>query len=308
MMRIYVAGHTGMVGSAVVRRIEADGIHSWVGRTRSQLDLTNPTAVQEYLSSVKPDAIIMCAAKVGGILANMNDPVGFLTENLKIQTNLIEAAHQNKVTRLVFLGSSCIYPKDAPQPIREEYLLTGPLEPTNQSYALAKIAGLQMVSSYRQQFGYKWISLMPTNLYGPNDNFDPDTSHVIPGIISKLVRAKQVGADKVSLWGTGNPRREFLHVDDLATAILHMLEKYDGDSHLNIGTGEDISVRELAEMLARIVGFEGELIFDETKPDGTPRKLLDISRAQDAGWQKSQEFEAGLLNVVALVQNSKNLY
>lgn len=293
-MKIYVAGHTGMVGSAVVRKIEADGIHSWVGKTRAELDLTDALAVNDYVSREKPDAVIMAAAKVGGIMANVNDPVGFLTENLKIQTSLIESAHNNKVPKLVFLGSSCIYPKDSPQPIKEEYLFTGPLEPTNQSYALAKIAGIQMVNSYRQQFGYKWISLMPTNLYGPNDNYDPETSHVIPGMISKFMRAKQEGSDKVVLWGTGTPRREFLHVDDLASAITHMLENYDGDIPLNIGTGEDISIRELAELIGEIVSFEGDLEFDETKPDGVPGKLLDVSKANSYGWASTFELRKGI--------------
>lgn len=303
-MKIYIAGHTGMVGSAVVRKIEADGIHTWVGKTRAELDLTDAKAVNDYVSEEKPDAVIMAAAKVGGIMANVNDPVGFLTENLKIQTSLIEAAHNNKVPKLVFLGSSCIYPKDSPQPIKEEYLLTGPLEPTNQSYALAKIAGIQMVNSYRQQFGYKWISLMPTNLYGPNDNYDPETSHVIPGMISKFMKAKQDGFDKVVLWGTGTPRREFLHVDDLASAILHMLKNYDGDIPLNIGTGEDISIRELAEMIANVVGFDGNLVFDETKPDGVAKKLLDVSRANALGWTESMEFKIGLSSAMNLVRDA----
>ena len=303
-MKIYVAGHTGMVGSAVVRKIETDTLHTWVGRTRAELDLSDGQAVQEYVSQEKPDAVIMAAAKVGGIMANFNDPVGFLTENLKIQTSLIEAAHRNKVPKLVFLGSSCIYPKDAPQPIKEEYLLTGPLEPTNQGYALAKIAGIQMVNSYRQQFGYEWISLMPTNLYGPNDNYDPETSHVIPGMISKFMTASQEGADEVVLWGTGTPRREFLHVDDLASAILHMLENYDGDVPLNIGTGEDISIEELAEMIAEIVGFEGKLMFDTTKPDGVPRKLLDVSVANGLGWNESIELKTGLSSTLNYVRNA----
>ena len=303
-MKIYVAGHTGMVGSAVVRKIETDAIHTWVGKTRAELDLSDGQAVQEYVSQEKPDAVVMAAAKVGGIMANFNDPVGFLTENLKIQTSLIEAAHRNKVPKLVFLGSSCIYPKDAPQPIKEEYLLTGPLEPTNQSYALAKIAGIQMVNSYRQQFGYEWISLMPTNLYGPNDNYDPETSHVIPGMISKFMTASQEGADEVVLWGTGTPRREFLHVDDLASAILHMLENYDGDVPLNIGTGEDISIGELAEMIAEIVGFEGKLMFDTTKPDGVPRKLLDVSVANGLGWNESIELKTGLSSTLNYVRNA----
>ena len=297
-MKIYVAGHTGMVGSAVVRKIEADGVHNWVGKTRAELDLTDGQAVQEYVSQENPDAVIMAAAKVGGIMANVNDPVGFLTANLKIQTSLIEAAHHNKVPKLVFLGSSCIYPKDAPQPLKEEYLLTGPLEPTNQSYALAKIAGLQMVNSYRQQFGHKWISLMPTNLYGPNDNYDPVTSHVIPGMMAKFMKAKQKGADKVVLWGTGTPRREFLHVDDLASAILFMLVNYDGDIPLNIGTGEDISIRDLAQLIAGVIGFEGDLEFDETKPDGAPRKLLDVSRVKSSGWISSVELKRGLATVL----------
>ena len=297
-MKIYVAGHTGMVGSAVVRKIEADGIHTWVGKTRVELDLTDPNAANDYMSQEKPDAVIMAAAKVGGIMANVNDPVGFLSENLKIQTSLIEAAHHNGVPKLVFLGSSCIYPKDSPQPIKEEDLLTGPLEPTNQSYALAKIAGIQMVNSYRQQFGYKWISLMPTNLYGPNDNYDPETSHVIPGMVSKFLKAKQEGADKVVLWGTGTPRREFLHVDDLASAILHMMENYDGDISLNIGTGEDITIRELAELISELVGFDGEIVFDETKPDGAPRKLLEVSRAEKLGFCPKIELNIEVRNLI----------
>ena len=298
-MKIYVAGHTGMVGSAVVRRIETDGIHTWVGKTRKELDLADASAVNEFVHQEKPSAVIVAAAKVGGIMANVNDPVGFLTENLKIQTNLMEAAHLNRVPRLVFLGSSCAYPKSAHQPIKEEYLLTGSLEPTNQSYALAKIAGIQMVNSYRQQFGYKWISLMPTNLYGPNDNLDPETSHVIPGMISKFFSAKQAGAGKVVLWGSGTPRREFLHVDDLASAIIHMLENYDADIPLNIGTGVDVSIRELAERIAHFMGFEGEIVFDSTKPDGMPRKLLDVSRASNCGWVSRIELGDGLLDVLS---------
>ena len=292
-MKIYVAGHTGMVGSAVVRKIEADGIHSWVGKTRAELDLTDGQGVQEYVSQEKPDAVIIAAAKVGGIMANVNDPVGFLTENLKIQTSLIEAAHQNKVPKLVFLGSSCIYPKDAPQPIKEEYLLTGPLEPTNKSYALAKIAGIQMVNSYCQQFGHKWISLMPTNLYGPNDNYDPGTSHVIPGLITKVLGAKERGDNQFQIWGTGKPLREFLHVDDLAEAIISALESDIGHSLLNVGNGEEVSIKELAETISEIFGFKGRITNDESKPDGTYRKSLDSTRISKL-WQPKISLRDGL--------------
>ena len=297
-MKIYVAGHSGLVGSAVVRKIEADGIHTWVGKSRAQLDLRVGEAVKEYIAGEKPDAVIMAAARVGGIVANVNDPVGFLAENLKIQTSLLEAAHHSRVPNLVFLGSSCIYPKDAPQPMKEEYLLTGPLEPTNQSYALAKLAGIQMVNSYRQQFGYKWISLLPTNLYGPNDNFDLETSHVIPGMISKFLTAKERQAQTVVLWGTGNPRRDFLHVDDLGSAILHLLEKYDGDVPINIGTGKDISIRELAEVIKEAVGFSGEVVFDASKPDGAARKLLEVSQAKNYGWHSTIDLRRGLQDTI----------
>ena len=297
-MKIYVAGHRGMVGSAVVRKIEADGIHTWVGKTRAELDLTDARAVNEFVSQEKPDAIIIAAAKVGGIMANVNDPVGFLTENLKIQTSLIEAAHQNKIPKLVFLGSSCIYPKDAPQPIKEEYLLTGPLEPTNQSYALAKIAGIQMVNSYRQQFGYKWISLMPTNLYGPNDNYDPLTSHVIPGLIAKVRVALDRKYGEVTVWGTGKPFREFLHVDDFSSAILTVLDVEVTHPLVNVGSGDEVSIAHLVRLVTEAFGFEGDVVFDKTKPDGTHRKLLDSSRINEI-WQPQIKLGQGIREIIA---------
>lgn len=295
-MKIYVAGHRGLVGSALVRAIEAGGEHTWIGKTRSELDLTDANAVNDYVSREKPDAIIMAAAKVGGIMANVNDPVGFLTENLKIQTSVIEAAHQNTVPKLIFLGSSCIYPKDAPQPIKEEYLLTGPLEPTNQSYALAKIAGIQMVNSYRKQFGYKWISLMPTNLYGPNDNFDPATSHVIPGLITKVMEAIEIGAHSIEIWGTGEPLREFLHVDDLAEATIRALDADTEHPLLNVGSGEEVSIKELAATISEVFGFRGEITNDASKPDGTYRKCLDSSKISDF-WTPKISLRDGLKNL-----------
>ena len=299
-MKIYVAGHSGMVGSAIVRKIEADGIHTWVGKTRAELDLTDSAAVKQYVSKENPDAVIIAAAKVGGILANINDPVGFLNQNLKMQTSLIEAAHQNKVPKLIFLGSSCIYPKYASQPIKEEFLLTGPLESTNKSYSLAKITGIQMVNSYRQQFGHKWISLMPTNLYGPNDNFDPETSHVIPALIDKAIFAKSSLSEVLEAWGTGRPLREFLHVDDLASAILLVLSHDDVPySMINIGSGEERSIDELARQIAIEAGFVGEIVFDETKPDGVMRKLLDSHKVRSLGWSPRIDLAQGLRESVS---------
>ena len=276
---VYVAGHRGLVGSAVWRALQEREIET-VGWSSAEVDLRNRDAAFDAVLSARPQVMVMAAARVGGIMANATHPVDFLNDNLRIQTNLFEAAHAADVERVVFLGSSCIYPKLAPQPIPESALLTGPLEPTNQAYAIAKIAGIEAVKSYRQQYGRRWISVMPTNLYGPGDNFDLNSSHVLPAMIRKFHDADAV----VTLWGTGTPRREFLHSDDAASAILHLIEHYDGDQHVNIGTGEDISIRELAALVAEVVGFDGRVEWDTSKPDGTPRKLLDVSRLKGLGW------------------------
>ena len=283
-----------MVGSAIVRQIEAGGKNTWVGKTRQELDLLDRNAVFQFLSDEKPDAVIIAAARVGGIQANNNFPVEFLSENLQIETNLMDAAHKSNIDRLLFLGSSCVYPKFAEQPIKEEYLLTGALESTNEAYSLAKIAGLKLVQAYRKQYGHNWISAMPTNMYGPGDNFDPESSHVLPALIRKFHDAKVSGATSVTLWGTGSPRREFLHSDDLGRACLFLLENYDEDVALNIGMGKDISIQELAELIKAIVGFEGSIEWDTTKPDGTPRKLLDVSRITALGWKPSISLEQGI--------------
>ena len=293
-MNIYVAGHRGLVGSAIVRAIEANGKHSWIGQTRSELDLLDRKAVFDYVATQKPDAIVIAAAKVGGIHANDSYPVQFLSENLQIETNLMDAAHTAGIARLLFLGSSCVYPKLAQQPIKEEYLLTGQLEKTNEAYALAKISGLKLVQAYRRQYGHKWISAMPTNMYGPGDNFDLENSHVLPALIRKLHDAKTRGDASVTLWGSGSPMREFLHSDDLGRACLFLLENYDDDIAINVGVGEDIAIKDLAELIQEIVGFEGEIQWDTSKPDGTPRKLLDISRIQALGWQPSISLDVGI--------------
>ena len=284
-MKIYVAGHRGLVGSAIVRAIEAIGNHSWIGKTHSELDLLDRKAVLAYVASEKPEAIIIAAAKVGGIHANNTFPVQFLTENLQIETNLMDAAHAAGIPHLLFLGSSCVYPKLAQQPIKEEYLLTGELEKTNEAYALAKISGLKLVQAYRKQYGHKWISAMPTNMYGPGDNFDLENSHVLPALIRKFHDAKTHGKASVLLWGTGSPRREFLHSDDLGRACVYLLENYDDDIAINVGVGEDVSIKELAELIQGVVGFAGEIEWDSSKPDGTPRKLLDVSRIASLGWK-----------------------
>ena len=297
-MKIYVAGHRGMVGSAIGRAIEGEGKHNWIGATRSELDLTDRNAVFDYLKENKPDAVIIAAAKVGGIVANDSFPVDFLSENLQIQTNLIDGSHAAGIEKLVFLGSSCIYPKFAEQPISESSLLTGELEPTNEPYALAKIAGLKLVQAYRKQFGHKWISLMPTNLYGPGDDYDPESSHVIPGMIFKFCTAKKSSESSVNLWGTGNPLREFLHVDDLASATMFALENYEGEVALNVGSGEEVSIKELAETVKTAVGFDGEVHWDSSKPDGTPRKFLDSSKLEELGWKPSLTLEEGLAKTI----------
>lgn len=290
---IYVAGHNGLVGSAIWRRLHAAGYQNLVGWRSSELDLRDRDATFDAVGSTRPSVIVVAAAKVGGIGANSTYPVEFLNDNLSIQTNLFQAAHNYDVPRLLFLGSSCIYPRMAPQPIPESALLTGPLEETNKAYAIAKISGLVAVESYRRQYARHWISAMPTNLYGPGDNFDASSSHVLPAMIGKFDRALREGGP-VQLWGTGSPRREFLHVDDLADAALHLLGSYDEDQTINVGTGVDVSIRELAELIAGIVGYEGEVIWDSSKPDGTPRKLLDVSRLTAAGWTAQIPLRAGI--------------
>jgi GDP-L-fucose synthase len=293
-MKIYVAGHRGLVGSAIVRQIEADAKHTWVGRTRQELDLLDRDAVFKFLLEENPDAVIIAAAKVGGIQANNNFPVEFLSENLQLETNLMDAAHKANIDRLLFLGSSCVYPKFAEQPIKEEYLLTGALEPTNEAYALAKISGLKLVQAYRREYSRRWISAMPTNMYGPGDNFDLENSHVLPALIRKFHDAKLSGASSVTLWGTGSPRREFLHADDLGRACLFLLERYDEDLAINVGVGKDVSIQELAEKIQSVVGFEGQIEWDASKPNGTPRKLLDVTRISDLGWRASVELTEGI--------------
>lgn len=283
--RIYVAGHRGLVGSALLRRLRQAGFVNLIVRTRGELDLTEQAAVERFFEKERPEYVFLAAARVGGIQANRTRPAEFIYENLAIQTNVIHAAWRHGVRKLLFLGSSCIYPKHAPQPIREEYLLTGPLEPTNQAYAVAKIAGLEMCRAYRRQYGFNAISLMPTNLYGPGDNFDLESSHVLPAMIRKFHEAKVSGSARVVLWGTGTPRRELLHVDDLADAALFLMERYEGEDPINVGTGEDLSIRELAELVRTVVGYEGEIVFDASMPDGTPRKLLDVSRLHALGWR-----------------------
>jgi GDP-L-fucose synthase len=283
--RIYVAGHRGLVGSALVRALEKSGHANLLLRGRDELDLTDQRAVNEFFESQRPEAVIMAAARVGGIHANNTRPALFIRDNLVIQDNVIDAAYRSGVAKFVFLGSSCIYPKLAPQPIKEEYLLTGPLEPTNEWYAIAKIAGVKMCQAYRREYGFNAISLMPTNLYGPGDNFDLQNSHVLPALIRRFHEAKVRGEDSVAVWGTGTPRREFLHVDDLADAVLYLLHAYDAESIVNIGWGRDVTIRELAEHVMSAVGYTGRLIFDTTKPDGTPRKLLDVARLTDLGWR-----------------------
>jgi GDP-L-fucose synthase len=292
--RIFVAGHRGLVGSAIVRRLQADGFDNLLLRGRDQLDLTDRAAVDAFFAAEKPDVVILAAAKVGGIHANNSYPAEFLHDNLLLQDNVIDAASRHGVQKLTFLGSSCIYPKLAPQPIREEYLLTGPLEPTNEWYAIAKIAGIKLCQAYRRQYGFNAISLMPTNLYGPGDNFDLQNSHVLPALIRKFHEAKLRGDKNVVMWGTGTPRREFLHVDDLAAAVVHLTKSYESEEIVNIGVGEDISIRELAELVKDITGYQGGIVNDTSKPDGTPRKLLDVSRLHALGWQASIPLREGI--------------
>jgi len=302
---IFVAGHRGMVGSALVRRLEREPV-SLLTASRAELDLTRQAEVEAWMARHRPDVVIVAAAKVGGILANDRNPVDFLVDNLLIETNLIRAAHEQGVAKLLFLGSSCIYPKLAPQPLREDSLLTGPLEPTNEWYAVAKIAGIKLCAAYRRQHGRDFISAMPTNLYGPHDNFDLTSSHVVPALIRKMHSARLAGSAEVEIWGTGTPRREFLHVDDLAEACIFLLRSYSAEEHVNIGCGEDLTIRELAETIREVVGFTGSLRFNAAYPDGTPRKLLDVSRLNGLGWQPKIGLHEGLASAYAwFVKNAE---
>jgi len=304
-MKIFVAGHRGMVGSAVVRALEKKKGTMVLTQTRQQLDLTDPVAVDRWFAKEKPEQVVDAAARVGGILENSRKPVEFLLDNLRIQNNVMESAFRHGCKKFLFLGSSCIYPKHAPQPIPEDSLLTGPLEPTNDAYALAKITGVRLAQAYRDEYGKSAISAMPTNLYGPGDNFDPETSHALPGMITKFHRAKQRGEKEVVLWGTGSPRREWLHVDDLAAGLLVLLEKYDGREIVNVGVGEDLTIRDLAEKVKQAVGFAGEIRWDSGKPDGTPRKLLDVARIRKLGWRATIPVEQGIASTYAwFLQNA----
>ena len=304
-MSVVVAGHTGLVGSAIFEALQASG-ETVVGINSKVVDLLDRNRTFEFVLDTKPSLIIDSAAIVGGIGANNRYPVDFLSKNLQIQNNLMDAAHAANVERFVFLGSSCIYPRECPQPIKEEYLLTGPLETTNSAYAVAKIAGIELIKSYRKQFNRRWISLMPTNMYGPHDNFDLETSHVLPAFINRFVSARNQRADSVTLWGTGKPRREFLHTLDLAEAVLLAADKYDGESHLNVGTGTDLTIKELAELVADSSDFKGEIHWDSTKPDGTPRKVLDISRLRALGWSPKISLKDGISETIRWFESNFN--
>jgi GDP-L-fucose synthase len=295
----YVAGHRGLVGGAIWRALEGAGHHNLLGRTSGELDLLERDAVFDFFADTKPTYVVLAAAKVGGILANSTYPVEFLSENLRIQTNVMDAALEHGVDRLLFLGSSCIYPKLAEQPIREDSLLTGHLEPTNDAYAIAKIAGILAVQAARREYGKRWISAMPTNLYGPGDNFSPTGSHVLPALIRRYDEAARSGASTVTNWGTGSPRREFLHVDDMAAACLHLLQHYDGAEQVNVGTGRDTTIKQIAELIAEVVGYQGETAWDASKPDGTHQKLLDVSKLGDLGWTAAIGMREGLVSTVA---------
>jgi GDP-L-fucose synthase len=292
--RIFVAGHRGMVGSAIVRRLNAEGFSNLVTRDRAQLDLADESAVAKFFADERPTIVMVAAAKVGGIKANNDFPVEFLLENLQIQNNVVRSAYESGVRKLLFVGSACIYPKFAPQPIPETSLLDGPLEPTNEAYAIAKIAGIKLCQAYSREYGANFISAMPTNLYGPDDNFDLETSHVLPALVRKAHEAKMRKDQKLIVWGTGEPRREFLHVDDLASACVLILEKYNSPEIINVGCGEDISIRELAELICDVVGFDGELAWDTTKPDGTPRRLLDVTKLRALGWKPAIPLRDGI--------------
>lgn len=292
--KIYVAGHRGLVGSAIVRRLNAEGYSNILTNTRAEVDLADARAADAFFAAHKPAYVFMAAAKVGGIVANNTYPADFIRDNLAIALNVTEAAYRNGVTKMLFMSSSCVYPKHAPQPMKEEYLLTGALEPTNEPYAIAKIAGMKLCESYRRQYGSRFFSVLPTNLYGPNDNFDLETSHVLPALMRKFHEAAVSGAATVTLWGTGQPRREFLHCDDVADACLHLMRNYDDGPPVNIGVGKDITIAELAAMIAEIVGFEGAIEYDASKPDGTPRKLLDVSRLNALGWSPRIDLRSGI--------------
>ncbi len=295
--KIYIAGHNGMVGSAIRRNLEKAGFTNLLLRSSKELDLRNQAAVEAFFTTAQPDYVFLAAAKVGGIIANNTFRADFLYENLMIQSNVIHQAYKHGVKKLMFLGSSCIYPKLAPQPLKEEYLLTGLLEPTNEPYAIAKIAGIKMCEAYRDQYNCNFISVMPTNLYGPNDNYDLQTSHVMPAMLRKFHEAKLAGAASVTLWGSGTPRREFLHADDMADACVFLMQTYEEKGFVNIGVGTDVSIKELASMIQSITGFEGEIIWDTSKPDGTPRKLMDVSRLTNAGWKAKTPLEEGIRSV-----------
>lgn len=304
--KIYIAGHQGLVGSALVRNLRKQGYTNLIMREQSELDLTRQADVYDFFAKEKPEYVFLAAAKVGGILANNTYPADFIRENLLIQTNVIDAAYRCGVKKLLFLGSSCIYPKMAPQPIKEEYLLEGQLEPTNEAYAVAKIAGIKMCQSYNRQYGTNFISVMPTNLYGPGDNFDLETSHVLPALIRKFHEAKVKGSREVAVWGTGTPRREFLHVDDLADACVFLMNNYDSSEIINIGVGEDITIAELAELVKEAVGFDGDIVYDTSKPDGTPRKLLNVNRLHNLGWRaKIPLFEGIKMTYEWFLENHK---
>ncbi len=295
--KIYIAGHRGMVGSAILRKLKKEGFSNFIFRTSKELDLTNQAAVYDFFKKEKPDYVFLAAAKVGGILANNIYRADFIYDNMMIQSNVIKAAHENNVKKLLFLGSSCIYPKLASQPLKEEYLLTGLLEPTNEPYAIAKIAGIKMCDAFRAQYNCNFISVMPTNLYGPNDNYDLNKSHVLPALIRKFHEAKKNNTPEVVMWGTGSPKREFLHVDDLADACFYLMQTYNEAGLVNIGTGEDIAIIELAQLIKKIVGYEGQITKDLTKPDGTPRKLMDVSKLNNAGWKAQIDLEKGIQSV-----------
>ena len=292
--KIYLAGHRGLVGSAIMRNLNSKGYNNIIHRTSSELDLTRQEDVEDFFENEKPDYVFLAAAKVGGIKANDKYSAEFIYDNMMIQNNVINSAYDNDVDKLLFLGSSCIYPKHAPQPMKEEHLLTGKLEETNEAYAIAKISGIKMCQFYNKQYGTNFISVMPTNIYGPNDNFDLETSHVLPALIRKFHEAKENNDDEVVIWGTGEPKREFLHVNDLADAVVYLMNNYDGEQHVNIGVGKDISIKELAELIKKIVGFEGKIVNDTSKPDGTPRKLLDVSRLNEIGWEASIGLREGI--------------